>query len=145
MFAIRTLSQSVPLGEGELVVGNFSERFEMLFEDWSARDYEKQWLAALTAVLSTAPRAALVASAPRVQTANYVMLWPVYREQDVIYVQQQVLLLENIRSEFSYEHVDRFIDERETIDENGDLVSEWKTSVQAVQEFCDLLGRSQLR
>ncbi len=40
MFAIRTLSQSVPLGEGELVVGNFSERFEMLFEDWSARDYE---------------------------------------------------------------------------------------------------------
>ena len=117
MFAIRMLpeSQSGPDGEplGEITIGDFTERFAC----YPADSREARWREQLQALVDGNPLALLVHD-PR-------FAWVVYREGDICFVQQQ----------FSRDGTFNDLGPRTTVTEDGDPVSEWKTSVADIRRY----------
>ena len=117
MFAIRVLSPSErgPEGEvlGEITVGDFVERFAC----YVSGPVEFGWRSQLQGLLDGAPVVALVHD-PR-------FAWVVYRESDLCFVQQR----------FSLDgHFDGLLP-RQTKTEEGERISEWSTTLEAVRQF----------
>ena len=121
MFAIRLLSESElgPSGErlGEITVGTFCERFACSSAGVSIEHLEGQWIDALKALIAGSPAVALPHD-PR-------FAWVVYREGKDCYVQQRL------------SPQGRFDDllPRETVSSEGDRISEWSTSLAAIERF----------
>ena len=135
MFEINIADPVKPIGFGEIVVSSFREKFEMSFEFWVPSQYEHQWDIALTAILSGSPKSMLLTSVTDPKSANFLCCWPLYRVGECLVVQQQLLMLDEIRESFSFERLEDFVDPRETVDEEGNAISEWATTIESVREF----------
>ncbi|MBL4637596.1 MAG: hypothetical protein JKY56_27315, partial [Kofleriaceae bacterium] len=70
--------------------------------------------------------------------ANFLCCWPLYRVGGDVVVQQQLLMLDGIRESFSFERLEDFVDPRESIDEEGNAISEWTTTIHDVRCFLNL-------
>lgn len=140
MFCIRFTNKDSPIGKTEIVVGEFREELETSLEFWPAAQYEQQWLAAIGEIVSGAKKSALVTSVTPPKTANFLFWWPVYRVRDSVFVQNQVLMLDDVRDGFSLERISEFVPERETVNEDGDKISEWHTSIGELELFLRAAG-----
>jgi hypothetical protein len=120
MFAIRMLpdSQSEPDGPplGQITIGDFTERFAC----FAADSRELKWKEQLQRLVDGQPVALLVHD-PR-------FAWVIYRAGDTCFVQQQ----------FSRDGTFRDLSARTSATDDGQPVSEWRTSVAAIRRF--LLG-----
>ncbi|XZG69526.1 hypothetical protein ACTSKR_12820 [Chitinibacteraceae bacterium HSL-7] len=122
MFSIRLLppserSPDVPR-MGEIVIGEFIERFTVCPLDGNFDALEASWQAELHKLLNGAASVALVFD-PR-------FAWVVYREGSTCFVQEVLAL----RGDFS-EH----LSVRHTVTEEGGRISEWVTDVSSVARF----------
>jgi hypothetical protein len=104
---------------GEIVVGDFRERFSCYPTGGTADDLAAAWRAELAA-LTRGESVAVLRHAPR-------FAWLIYRDGDECFVQQR----------FSTDGTFRDILPRITMTEDGDVVSEWVTSVAAIRRFLD--------
>jgi len=137
MFCIKVKGRDVtsPTSFGRLQVGEFQEDFEMDLSFWSPRDYERQWRQGLERLVEKEGASCLISSMSRPESANFVFLWLLYRDEDRVFVQQFVLILDECSEAFRPEDPYRHVPSREIVSEDGELVSEWKTEVSEVSRF----------
>ena len=71
------------------------ERFVARVVFWSAEQYEKQWESALRKIVIGSTPAALITDyvEPNLSSADSLWWWPLYREGDSVYIQNQLRML----------------------------------------------------
>ena len=67
--------------------------------------------------------------------------WVFYKENDLVYIQNHFLLFENLNEVFNINNSSKYILERETLSEDGELISEWSVSMQSIEEFINNYSR----
>ncbi|MEQ6023600.1 hypothetical protein SOM70_13585 [Streptomyces salinarius] len=143
-FAVRVLATPPPSrseGAGEALgcirVGEFEERFPMSLSYWSVVQYEASWRRCLGLLVEGGPdtTSCLVTSITDPANSNFLFCWPLYRSGSVIYVQNSIIFLNELAEEFAPDEPWRFVEPRSTVDEDGQAISEWRTTVQDVEEF----------
>jgi hypothetical protein len=85
--------------------------------------------------LSGAEVSCLLTSVPDPSSANFFIAWPFYRSGYKVYVHNQLIFASELDREFNPDAPWRHIGPRATVDEEGNRISEWRTSCTDVEEF----------
>ncbi len=123
---------------GRIRVGRFTERFELACGYWTPQDYQLKWREALLRLVEGASYACLMTRMSPPGEEAIRMAWVLCRSKDTVFVQQWVWV--------PYEHPIRFDDDEQVIEleprathsEDGEPISEWRTTVEAVKAFLQL-------
>lgn len=121
---------------GEIRIESFRELFVSGITFWGREDYERQWTGAASRIL-TGDRTAMIVSLSDPSSANFVRWWAMYREREVVFIQEQLCFLDELTEKFDPDMVDKFVRPRETTSEDGQAISEWSIAVSAVREFLE--------
>jgi hypothetical protein len=140
----------------EIRIGAFRERFVARVVSWGAEQYEKQWESALREIVAGSTPTALITDhvEPKLSSGNSLCWWPLYREGDSVYIQNQLRRLyrkgdtgymqDQLASSgpldllFSLQRPWKSIKERKIVGAEGSKISEWATTVESIE---DCLGR----
>lgn len=123
---------------GEITIGQFCKTFRMSLSFWSTDDYRRSWERALRA-LTCDERAVscLISSITDPESSNFIFCWPLYREGEVVYVQNSLMFLDKLSRRFDPEEPWRSVDSRQVSDEDGNRISEWTTGIGELRQFLD--------
>lgn len=129
---------------GEIRLGEDQESFRAFVGVWTVEDYKASWIAALRHLVGGATTSCLITSLTTPADGHFVTTWPLYRVGDDVYLQNRLLFHEDpdhIVEAHAHE-LDPYapwesVDPRETIDEDGQQISEWALRVEDIQEFLD--------
>ncbi|KND39281.1 hypothetical protein IQ63_04645 [Streptomyces acidiscabies] len=103
---------------------------------WSVREYRRSWESALREIeFSEKATSCLIASITDPAVSNFISCWPMYRDGDVIYVQNSLIFLDELHEPFDPQEPWRYVEPHREVDEDGNRVSEWVTSVAKVRQF----------
>jgi CdiI N-terminal domain len=121
---------------GRIVIGDFEETFTMPLSYWSASDYRRSWRQAFD-VLESGPNAksCLMVSMTDPETSNFLTCWPMYRDVEAVYIYNAIILLDELEVNFDAREPWASIGPRYTIDEDGNKISEWETSMDSLRDF----------
>ena len=124
--------------EGKIVIGNFWETLIISLNVWKKRDYEQQWCAGLGRIKHK-KRSCLVVSVRNIDQAPLVELWALYREGNMIFIQNQLLIDAPFKRQlkkrpFNKETCYSFVSKRRTVTESGRKISEWVVPMQAIDK-----------
>lgn len=120
---------------GVIELGSFKEEFLADVGFWSRRDYERQWRDGLNRTLKGKVRSCLVTSITDPKRANFITWWPIYRIAEVVYVQNQNLLMKNMRSPFNPLNPYSHIPPRKSTTPSGESISEWSVTIDDIRTF----------
>ncbi len=140
-FSISFLSDEVIFLEndkylsGTIQLGEFEEGFNAPISYWQAMNYEQQWKNALHRILSGAKNSCLITSMYKPSLANFIIWWPLYRVDDMIVCQNQLLFLDQLSTGFDEKNPYQSIKPMQSITPTGDKVSEWEVNIKEVQDF----------
>ncbi len=149
MFEILIKDEGLPVSDssgervavGEITIGDFRETFVSGLSLWAREQYELHWLKALERLAGGADRSALITDyvepAAHVISESYLVWWPLYRETDTILVQNQLLFFHQWSQPFSAACFWESVQNRRTVNEEGQKISEWGTTVQEIRAFLD--------
>ncbi|AKT43573.1 uncharacterized protein CMC5_078060 [Chondromyces crocatus] len=121
---------------GEICIGSFREKFALDSLFWSRDRYEQQWIEAARRIM-THDRAVMMASISDPATANFFRWWALYRDRDLIAVQEHYCPLAELDRPFSLDRPEESMQPRSTRSEDGVFISEWFTTVRAMQAFLE--------
>lgn len=118
---------------------DFTEDFPMDLTYWSEDNYRDSWTAALH-VLDEGRTATtcLISSITDPTNSNFIFCWPLYRDGEDVYVQNSLIFLDELTDEFLPGEPWRSVEPRTTVDEDGNKISEWRTSMDEVRAFLSL-------
>jgi hypothetical protein len=144
MFAIE-LQSSQETGEensahgeasGRIIIGDFTETFSVPLGFWDESDYRRSWRQAFD-VLKASPhsKSCLMTSMTDPRDSNFLACRPMYREGEDIYIQEAIIFLDEIKEPFDPATPWRYVGARQIIDEDGNKISEWVTSMDSLREF----------
>lgn len=121
---------------GRITIDSFTETFEMSLGLWSEADYRESWLHAFK-ILSERDHSTscLMTSMTDPATGDFLMCWPLYRNGEVVHVQNSLILLDELESPFDVAEPWASVRPRETVNEDGQEISEWQTSMEALARF----------
>ncbi len=119
---------------GQICIGLFREKFLSDVTYWPRARYEQQWLDAALSI-RTSSHGALITSICEPSSSDFVRWWALYREGSSVVVQEQICFLDELHDPFEPDRVEAFVRPRMTTSEDGQPISEWVTSVAAVEEF----------
>lgn len=111
--------------EGVLKIGGFIEKFESPVSYWSREKYLNQWNDGVARILSGCDKSAIVTTMHDPVTANLLFWWVMYSVGDKVYMQNHVVILDFLVEPFDENRLYDFIPDRETINEDGEKISEW--------------------
>ena len=144
MFAIEVRSRVEAGGEGDgsagafgrIVIGDFTETFVVPLGFWGEADYRDSWRRAFE-VLEGDPRAVscLMTSMTDPVSSNFLICWPMYREDEDAYVQNAIVLLGEIGGRFGPWVPWGSVEPRRGMDDDENRVSEWVTSMGSLRDF----------
>ncbi|MDP4193256.1 MAG: hypothetical protein Q8858_16955 [Bacteroidota bacterium] len=125
---------------GNLIIEDFQETFLSSLRYWTENEYIDHWYKSIEAVINGAEVTALITSmADPKDKRNVIFSWPIYRIKDDIYIQNRILFIKEIekdfQEEFSLDNLDKYLSPRETFNEDGEKLSDWKTSVETLRSF----------
>jgi CdiI N-terminal domain len=120
---------------GALKLGEEHEYFESVLGFWGIDDYKAIWAAGLKRLLAGARISCLATSVTDPANANFVEVWPLYREESVVYAQNHLMFLDQLPHEFDPAAPWQCIRPRSVVDEDGDRISEWRVSIDDIGEF----------
>jgi len=120
---------------GELQLGEVHEYFQSVLGFWGLDDYTQSWATGLRRILAGAPISCLATSVTDPSSANFVEVWPLYREGTDVYVQNRFLFLDQLTREFDPKAPWESMDPRSVVNEDGQAISEWKVSLTDIGEF----------
>jgi CdiI N-terminal domain len=132
-----------PAASGELTIGDSTEAFHSSLYHWSTRQYENQWSDAIRVLLGGAPKAALIVEYLSSDVASHLEWWAMYREGEVVYLQNQLLFYRQLTKPFSLDAPFASLRERQTINQEGQSISEWSVSLSEVEQFGEWARLSQ--
>jgi len=122
--------------KGEICIGSFREMFMSELGFWDSKDYVYQWKDAIKYLLNIRNHhSCLITSVSDPTNSNFLFWWLLYKEKDVVYIQNAILFLDQIKGKFELEKIYDYIPERETVSEEGDEISEWQCSVKDFEMF----------
>ena len=144
MFAIELQSQR-EAGEmnggpaeasGRIVIGDFTETFNVPLGFWDESDYRRSWRQAFE-VLNTNPHSTscLMTSMTDPDSSNFLACWPMYREGEDVYIQNAIIFLDEIEGAFDPAAPWGWVGPRHGVDEDGNKISEWTTDMDSLREF----------
>lgn len=133
-FSIKFLNQKIQgelgvLRVGEIIMNDYSETFQSSLSYWNEFDYINQWKNGIKYILGGHKKSCLITSMFDPKAANYIFLWLLYLEKNIVHIQNQVLFLNDLNESFNEERIYNYILEREIIDEDGNYISEWDVNV----------------
>jgi hypothetical protein len=150
MFDISLTDASVPELDpgvtavyGEIKIGDFSETFIASLVFWTRDRYERHWRAAIGKIVDGSERSALITSCVGPIHSSHLLWWPLYREKNSVYIQNQILFYDQLNKPFSAERPWDCVRERQTVNPEGKRVSEWVTHVDSLREFLQRTASSQ--
>lgn len=116
--------------KGQITIGDFQESFYMPVDSWSIPEYKKQWKEGLERI-KTHDSSCLV-----VNSIGYIEFWSLYREGEKIFIHNNCLF-ERPKGlpRFDINTCYLYVIPRETIDEDGNKISEWQVDLQDVLEY----------
>lgn len=121
---------------GEIVIDDFHELFITPTDYWNEAQYINHWKQAVKDVLaSDLSTSALMVSMHNPESAEFITCWPLYRENDTVYIQNRLIFTEDIKETFNAENIQNYIGKREKFNEDGDEISEWSTQVVELEEW----------
>ena len=142
MFSIKFLDNSFneePFGEkaccGVITINAFQEQFVSPTTYWSQEDYERQWITAISQILGGANSSCLITSMYDPKLAEFILWWPLYREGNIIFIQNHILFMNEISGEFDPWNLQPFIPPHETYTEEGECISEWEVTIEDLESF----------
>ena len=138
-FAIRIFEEPVGSGpsltggnelRGEIEIGDFKEAVVIPISYWSKLDYISHWQRAVKILLDgdESARTALITEMYDPENALYINCWPIYREGEIVYVHNRLLFTKDLPESFDLEEIGKYMDDREATDEDGNRISEWRTT-----------------
>jgi hypothetical protein len=130
--------EQMPFACGELVLGDYKETFYANLFQWSKEDYEAQWHNAIQTLLDGSHSALMVHFVDQEFAANFEW-WKMYREDQVVYFQNQLPWYSQFNPPFHLEDLSRFVGERKTVNEDGDRYSEWTVPLVDIEDFAKTL------
>lgn len=121
---------------GRIVIGDFTETFRIPLGFWEESDYRRSWRRAFE-VLDADPHgmSCLMTSMTDPDKSNFLGCWPMYREGEDVYIQNAIIFLNEIQQDFDPAAPWRCVGPRQSIDDDGNRVSEWITSMSSLREF----------
>ena len=145
MFSL-TITEPRPndLAWGRVTVCDFSERFEADLSYWSPDQYRQHWTEAVRLVVADEGPVAFVTSMRDPETANFIVWWPAWRDGDRVFVQNQLLFLDQLAEPFDEADPFRGLGSFGREGEDGDRISTWETTVREVEAFGGALARGAL-
>jgi hypothetical protein len=126
--------------QGFIQIDDFRESFSSSSVFWKKQDYETHWREQINIIVSGGTTSCLITSMIDPRSANFIFWWTLYRSDRIVYFQNQILFLSSIVGPFDVEHPERHVRERSVYNEDGEEISEWKTSVEALQAFLQRSG-----
>lgn len=121
---------------GRVKVGDFTEKFRMNLSFWAVDEYRRSWETALRELeRSEKATSCLIASITDPAASNFISCWPMYRDGDVIHVQNSLIFLDELNEPFDPQEPWRYVEPYCEVDEDGNRISEWVTSAFEVRQF----------
>lgn len=129
---------------GMIEIGDFRERFQASLSFWSPADYVRSWRAGLEWITGNNTKSCLITSMYDPQNASLIVWWPMYRDGENVWIQNYLLLLEEIEESFAPDDPYPLIPDRVIVDEEGQKLSEWHTTVTAVKHFLENMKQDEV-
>ncbi|HEY1939274.1 MAG TPA: hypothetical protein VGJ33_15180 [Candidatus Angelobacter sp.] len=126
---------------GEIVLGDFREGFLSNLGEWRQADYREQWRRSIHRLLAGEQKAVLITTFSSPTIATHLEWWALYREEDNVAVQNQLLFYDNIQGEFDVKCAVDFLNERRRVTEDGRPISEWSVSMNDLRVFASHLDK----
>ncbi|MGW3118505.1 hypothetical protein ACWDBW_15440 [Streptomyces sp. NPDC001107] len=103
---------------------------------WSIGEYERSWRDSLHIIFDGEERdSCLISSITDPETSNFIFCWPLYRRRESVIIQNSIIFLDELERDFNPLEPWTSVRSRLTVDEDGNAISEWRTTVSAVREF----------
>lgn len=127
--------------EGRIVLGEFSERFNLPVDYWRLTDYYRQWRNALVAFIDGQSPVCLVTAMRDPALGTFIDTWVMYAENSSVVLQNQIIPCGQLDSDYLDRGTYEFVQPRETETEDGEPISEWQIPLSAVRQFLAVLQR----
>jgi hypothetical protein len=118
---------------GFIQIGKFEERFELTLDYWNADTYLLKWNAALRKLVEHRQPVALLTRMLNPQSCDYLRAWALYPEGQTIFIQEQLFIHPNRNVKFNSKEQIINLKPRKSINDCGENISEWKTSLASIQ------------
>jgi hypothetical protein len=129
---------------GRIRIGDYQETFITSLSFWNRPQYERHWATALQRIVGGKDRSALITSCVEppldVTSDDFLVWWPLYRDGDTGYVQNQLLFFKQLSSPFSLDRAWESVRERQVVNVEGSQISEWITNVQNIRDYLNRTG-----
>lgn len=119
---------------GLIELGSFQERFVSSLSYWNVDDYQRHWTQAVMRIVGSSRTSCLITSMYDPAMANFIFWYPMYRVDNTVYVQNQILFLDSLSSPFDEHDPFSSVSER-NVSEYGQLISEWAIEVGEMESF----------
>jgi hypothetical protein len=120
---------------GVIQIGSLQERFVASLMYWSADDYKRHWKQAIERILHSSDVSCMITSMIDPTTGDYIFWWPMYRVNEQVFIQNQILFFDQLQSPFDERNPFSSVTERLTINEDGNIISEWSVQIHDLEEF----------
>ena len=114
-------------GLGEIQIDTFKETFECDHRYWSMNKYKEQWEEAKTKIIKKQP-AMFITSILNPRFSSFARVWICYPIGDELVFQEQLLFYNQLNSPFDIGNPHKHISSYESVTEDGERISEWRTS-----------------
>lgn len=134
------LSSEVIVSEGEQVllgklsIDSFTEEFHSSISYWDRDKYLSQWKEGLNNIVYGNSKSAIITTMYDPITANFIFCWVMYLVGNDVFIQNHVLFMEDLKEPFDERKFAMYVPDRETVNEDGDAISEWRVSVEDIRE-----------
>lgn len=130
-----TLSDDPSVAIGVIQLGSHQEVFHAVLGFWSAEEYRASWIAALRRLVSGAEVSCLLTSVSNPEEAEFFTAWPLYRSGDDVYVQNQLIFVDELGHDFDPDAPWESVGPHASVDEDGNRISEWRLDRADIEGF----------
>lgn len=124
--------------DGLIQIKDFEEIFRSSTLFWDKEKYQNNWKLAIERIIFHEYESALIIDIHNPRQEKYVNWWLMYREEEKIHFQNQLLtssVLNFSFSKFDPENPFTQISSRETHTEDGEEISEWIIEIKFLEDF----------
>jgi hypothetical protein len=132
---LETVKRPSKTRPGQIILNDFSERFESPLDFWTASDYERQWVLAVARLAGGESKSALITAMHPPDSANFLMWWLMFRDGNRVVFRNHMLLMERLETPFDLAKLYSFIPDRTPGRDEEYPISEWSVDLEGVQSF----------
>jgi len=123
---------------GRIYINDFDELLEIPLSYWEVSDYKAHWKESINRIVNKdETKSALITEMYDPDTANFIVWWLLYREGDNIFIQNQVLFLNQIEGKFDKKNIYTSVPKREIKTDENEDISEWCIQLEDIKEFLE--------